>query len=120
MDTMFISALARMPLGFVENWEMPAINLAAIVPTAIAAALYFAFLRTKPGLKNYALVPLVCGVVFGLICWFDSNQPGVKDFGDFGRKASMMFVVMWVLPLVAAVALLLWNKFGQGGRRVNY
>lgn len=120
MDMMFISGLARMPLGLVETWDQPVIAVLAIGPTLVGAALYFFFLQRRPELKNSAYIPMALGVILGLVSWFDSTRPGVRDFGDFGRKITMMFMAMWILPIIAGVGLFVWDKFGRGGRRVNY
>ncbi len=121
MDSMFIAGLARMPLGMVESWGMPVVASLAIVPTALAAALYFGFMQRRPELKNSAYIPLLLGAIMGVVAFVDFNRPGVRDFGDFGRKSLFLFVAMWALPAIAAVALAVYDKFGTGGgRRANY
>lgn len=121
MDMTFISGLARTPFAMVETWDQPVIIVLALAPTVIAAALYFFFLQRRPELKNTAYIPLLLGVILGIIAFIDASRPGVSDFGDFGRKIKILFIVMWVLPLLGGIGLFIWDRFGRGGgRRANY
>lgn len=120
MDMMFVTDLARMPLGLVETWDQTIVGTLALAPTLVAVGLYFWFAQRRPELKNSAYIPLALGAVLGLVAWFDSTRPGVRDFGDFGRKISLLFIAMWVLPILVGVGLFLWEKFGRGRQRVNY
>ena len=100
--TMIVTVL-NASVGFVETWSRGLVLAMAILPSLAGILCYYGMRLTKlASYRAVSLAPIGFGVLLGLAVLQDLSRPGVREYGDVGFRASLLYLSIVVVPFIAA------------------